>query len=188
VLGGEYNYHSVQAKIEKVFYISPLGWSQVVLEGGRTFGTLPFPLLKIHRANQTYAYQLESYNLMNFMEFVSDKYAAVNMTHSFGGFFFNRIPLLRQLKWREMVSFKALWGGLDEKNRPNADNGQLHFPTDANGTPLTYTLEKEPYMEASVGIGNIFKVLRIDYVRRINYLDHPNVAKWGIRARFKLEF
>lgn len=188
VLGGEYNYHSVQAKIEKVFYISPLGWSQVVLEGGRTFGTLPFPLLKIHRANQTYAYQLESYNLMNFMEFVSDKYASVNMTHSFGGFFFNRIPLLRQLKWREMVSFKALWGGLDEKNRPTADNGQLHFPTDANGTPLTYTLEKEPYMEASVGIGNIFKVLRIDYVRRINYLDHPNVAKWGIRARFKLEF
>ena len=160
----------------------------MVVEGGRTFGTLPFPLLKIHRANQTYAYQLESYNLMNFMEFVSDKYASVNMTHSFGGFFFNRIPLLRQLKWREMVSFKALWGGLDEKNRPNTDNGLLHFPTDPNGAPLTYTLEKEPYMEASVGIGNIFKVLRIDYVRRINYLDHPNVAKWGIRARFKLEF
>jgi hypothetical protein len=188
VLGGEYNYHSVQAKIDKVFYISPMGWSHVVVEGGRTFGTLPYPLLKVHRANQTYSYQLESYNLMNFMEFVSDKYASVNMTHSFGGFFFNRIPLLRQLKWREMVSFKALWGGLDEKNRPTNDNGLLQFPTDANGTPLTYTLEKEPYMEASVGVGNIFKVLRIDYVRRLNYLDLPNAPKWGIRARFKLEF
>lgn len=188
VLGGEYNYHSVQAKIDKVIYISPLGWSHVVLEGGRIFGTLPYTLLKVHRANQTYAYQLESYNLMNFMEFVSDKYASVNMTHSFGGFFFNRIPLLRQLKLREMMSFKALWGGLDEKNRPTTENGLLHFPTDANGTPLTYTLEKEPYMEASVGVGNIFKVLRIDYVRRLNYLDLPNAPKWGIRARFKLEF
>ncbi|MBV6440979.1 MAG: carboxypeptidase-like regulatory domain-containing protein [Haliscomenobacteraceae bacterium CHB4] len=188
VLGGEYNYHSVQAKIEKVFYVSPLGWSQVVVEGGRTFGTVPYLLLKVHRANQTYSYQLEAYNLMNFMEFVSDKYASVNVTHSFGGFFFNRIPLLRQLKWREMVSFKGLWGGLDDRNRPTAENGLIHFPTDANGTPLTYTLEKEPYMEASVGVGNIFKVLRVDYVRRLNYLDLPNAPKWGIRARFKLEF
>lgn len=188
ILGGEYNYHSVQVKAEKVFYLSPLGWSQVVVEGGRIFGTLPFPLLNVHRANQTFAYQLESYNLMNFLEFVSDKYASINMTHTFGGFFFNRVPVLRRLKWREVVSFKALWGGLDESNRPTEANGLLHFPTDANGAPLTYTLEKQPYMEASVGVANIFKVLRIDYVRRLNYLDHPNVAKWGIRARFKLEF
>ena len=188
VLGSEYNYHTLQIRAEKVFYISPLGWSQVVGEAGRTFGTVPFPLLKIHRANQTYAYQLESYNLMNFLEFVSDKYAAINVTHNFGGFFFNRLPLLKRLKWREMVSFKGLWGGLDAANRPTAENGLYHFPTDASGTPLTYTLEKEPYMEASVGVGNIFKVLRIDYVRRLNYLDLPNAPKWGIRARFKLEF
>lgn len=188
VLGGEHAYHSVQAKVEKVFYTSPFGWSQVVLEGGRVFGTLPFPLLKIHRANQTYAYQLESYNLMNFMEFVSDKYASINMTHTFGGFFFNRVPLLKRLKWREVVSFKGLWGGLDETNRPTAENGLLHFPTAPNGTPLTYTLEKQPYMEASVGVANIFKVLRVDYVRRLNYLEHPNAPSWGIRARFKVEF
>ena len=152
------------------------------------FGTLPFPLLKVHRANQTYAYQLESYNLMNFLEFLSDKYAAVNVTHNFGGFFFNRIPLLRRLKWREMASFKGLWGGLDDANRPTAENGLLHFPTDANGTPLTYTLEKQPYLEASVGIANIFKFFRVDYVRRLTYLDLPNAPKWGIRARFRLEF
>ena len=187
-IGGEYNYHSVQAKVEKVFYFSPLGWSQVVAEGGRIFGTVPFPLLKIHRANQTYAYQLESYNLMNFLEFVSDKYAAVSVTHNFGGFFFNRIPLLDRLKWREVVSFKGLWGGLDKANRPTAENGLLHFPTGADGTPLTYTLEKQPYMEASVGVANIFKFFRVDYVRRLNYLDHPNTPKWGIRMRFRIEF
>ena len=188
LLGGMYDFHNVQAKVEKTIYLAPLGWSQVVLDAGRTFGTVPFPLLTVHRANQTYAYQLESYNLMNFLEFVSDKYASVSVTHTFGGFFFNRIPLLRRLKWREVMSFKGLWGGLDEANRPTADNGLLHFPTDPNGTPLTYTLDKKPYMEASVGIGNIFKLLRVDYVRRLSYLDQPNVAKWGIRARVKVEF
>jgi hypothetical protein len=188
LLGGAYDFHSVQIKASKVFFMAPLGWSQVVAEAGRTFGTVPFPLLVAHRANQTYAYQLESYNLMNFLEFVSDKYASVNINHTFGGFFFNRVPLLRRLKWREMVSFKGLWGGLDDANRPTADNGLLHFPTNADGTPLTYALDKRPYMEASVGVGNIFKILRVDYVRRLSYLDHPNVTKWGIRARVKVEF
>lgn len=188
VLGSEFQYHSVRVKAEKMFYLSQLGWSHVVLDGGRIFGTVPFPLLTAHRANQTYAYQLESYNLMNFLEFVSDKYASVSITHNLGGLIFNRIPLLRRLKWREVGSFKALWGGLDAANRPTTENGLLHFPTDANGTPLTYTLEKKPYLEASAGIGNIFKVLRVDYVRRLSYLDQPNVAKWGIRARIKFEF
>ncbi|MBK6931838.1 MAG: carboxypeptidase-like regulatory domain-containing protein [Saprospirales bacterium] len=188
VLGSSFQYHSVRFKAEKVFYLSQLGWSHVVLDGGRIFGTVPFPLLTAHRANQTFAYQLESYNLMNFLEFVSDKYASVSVTHNLGGLIFNRIPLLRKLKWREVGSFKALWGGLDTANRPTAENGLLHFPTDASGTPLTYTLGKKPYMEASAGIGNIFKVLRIDYVRRLTYLDQPNVAKWGIRARVKFEF
>lgn len=188
LLGSQYDFHNVQVKAEKVFYTAPLGWSRVVVEGGRTFGAVPFPLLTIHRANQTYAYQLESYNLMNFLEFVSDKYASVSVTHNLGGFIFNRIPLLRRLKWREMMSFKGLWGGLDASNRPTADNGLLHFPTDANGTPLSYGLGAKPYMEASLGIGNIFKVLRVDYVQRLSYLDHPNVAKWGIRARVKMEF
>lgn len=188
LLQGQYTYNVVQLKASKYFFTAPLGWAQVVLEGGRTFGTVPFPLLTMHRANQTYSYQPESYNLMNFLEFVSDKYAAVTVNYNLGGFFFNRIPLFNRLKWREMLTFKALWGGLDDSNRPTAENGLLHFPTDPNGVPLTYTLERKPYMEASVGIGNIFKIFRVDYVRRLSYLNHPNVAEWGIRARVQLEF
>ncbi len=188
ILGSEYQYHSLQAKVEKLFYVAPMGRTTVVLEGGRIFGTLPYPLLKAHRANQSFAYQLESYNLMNFMEFISDKYASVNVTQNFWGFFFNRIPLLNRLKLREMVSFKGLWGGLDNANRPTEDNGLLLFPTNPDGTPLSYALGNKPYMEASVGVSNIFKILRVDYVRRLSYLDHPNVAKWGIRVRFKVEF
>lgn len=187
-LGSEYNYHRLTARVYKGFFVSPLGWSIVVAEAGRVFGQVPYPLLIAHRANQTYAYQLESYNLMNFLEFVSDKYASINASHNFGGFFFNRIPLLKRLKWREVVTAKVLWGGLDDKNRPSSENGLLSLPVDGNGNPITYTLEKRPYVEASVGIANIFKVVRIDLVRRLTYVNNPNVSKMGIRMRFKLEF
>jgi hypothetical protein len=125
---------------------------------------------------------------MNFLEFVSDKYASVNLFHNFGGIFFGRVPLLRKLKWREVITFKALWGGLDDKNKPDGENQLLRFPKADDSNPLTYTLEKAPYIEASVGISNIFRVIRIDLVRRFNYLDHPNVSKMGIRARFKVDF
>ena len=188
LLGGTYNYQLITARVSKIFYVAPFGYSDWSLEGGRLLGTVPYPLLEIHRANQTYAYQLQAYNLMNFMEFASDKYVGLNIQHNFGGFFFNKIPLLRKLKWREVASFKGLYGGLDEKNRPTETNGLLRFPVDENGRTVTHTLEQKPYIEASVGIANIFKLFRVDYVRRMTYTDLPNVSKWGIRARFKLDF
>lgn len=187
-LGGTYTYQQVTARISKIFYLAPFGYSDWSLEGGRLLGTVPYPLLEIHRANQTYSYQLQAYNLMNFMEFASDKYVGLNIQHNFNGFFFNKIPGLRRLKWREAISFKGLYGGLDEKNKPTESNGLLQFPVDAEGRPVIHTLEKKPYIEASVGIGNILKLFRVDYVRRLTYTDLPNVSKWGIRARFKLDF
>jgi hypothetical protein len=188
LLGSEYNYHRVSAKIYKGFFISPIGWSIATVEAGRVFGQVPYPLLVAHRANQTYAYQLESYNLMNFLEFISDKYVSINLNHNFGGFFFNRVPLLRRLKWREVITAKVLWGGLDDKNRPGPENGLLLFPVDANGNTITYTLDKQPYIEASVGIANLVKFVRVDLVRRLTYTDNPGISKMGIRMRFKLEF
>lgn len=189
VLGSEYNYHTVRFKGEKVFYLSPIGMSDVIVEAGRTFGKVPYPLLFIHRANQTYAFQAEPYNLMNFMEFVSDKFVSLNVTHNFGGVFLNRFPLIKKLKLREVMTFKALWGGLDASNLPdNHGDGLFSFPTQADGTPLSYQLSQKPYMEASVGISNLFRVLRIDYVQRLSYLENPNVSKWGIRLRLKLEY
>ena len=188
ILNSQYDYHRVGIKIEKTLYLPPFGFSIVVIEAGRIFGQVPYPLLVAHRANQTFAYQLESYNLMNFLEFVSDKYVSINAYHNFGGFFFNRIPLLKKLKWREVVTAKVLWGGLDDRNRPGPENGLLSFPVDDQGNTITYTLEKQPYVEASVGISNIFKFVRIDLVRRLTYTDHPGISKLGVRMRFRLEF
>ncbi len=188
LLDGQYDYHALNLRYEQYLYVPPLGHMRVIAQAGRVFGQVPYPLLRVHRANQTYSFQQESYNLMNFREFVSDKYAGFEFDHNFEGWFFGRVPLLKRLHWRENMTLKALWGGLDAGNRPTATNGLLHFPTDEQGNLLTYTLEKQPYLEAGVGINNILKFIRVDYIRRLTYLSNPGVPAWGIRARLRFDF
>lgn len=188
LMNGQYNYQSVSANIFKRAYMSQLGYSDIVLEGGYIFGKVPFPLMTIHRANQTYSLQLESYNLMNFLEFVSDHYASVVIDHSFMGFFFNKVPLFKRLRFRECVNLKVLYGGVRDENMPQNSPDLFKFPTFADGSPVTHTLERQPYVEGSIGIGNILNFFRIDLVKRFTYLDNPNIANIGIRGRFKLDF
>lgn len=189
ILKGEYNYQSFNLNIEKRSYLSQLGFADIVLEGGYTFGQIPYPLMTVHRANQTYSYQLNSYNLMNFLEFVSDHYAALSIDHKFNGFFFNKIPLFKKLKWREAASCKILYGGVRNENNPAFNNNTYKFPIDTETQlPTTYALGKTPYIEVSAGITNVFKLLRIDFVKRLTYLNNPNVTEWGIRSRLRFDF
>lgn len=187
LMSGEYNYQSVNLNIAKRVYLSQFGYADVTLEGGYISGKLPYPLLTIHRANQTYAYQVNSFNLMNFMEFVSDRYASANVDYYLNGFIFNKLPLIKKLKLREVASAKILYGGVRDENNPLPGSNTLKFPN-SDGLPTTYSLNSKPYMEVSVGIANIFKILRVDVVKRLSYLNHPDVAEWGIRARFKFDF
>jgi hypothetical protein len=188
LFNSQYNYQNVALNVYKRVYLSQFGYTDMVLEGGYIFGKVPFPLLAIHRANQTYSYQLQSYNLMNFLEFVSDKYVSLSFDHYFNGFIFNKIPLLKKLKWREVATFKVLYGSIRRENDPRHNIDAFAFPVNDQGAPITYSLQPEPYMEASAGIANIFKLIRVDVVKRLSYLDHPEVSQWGIRARFKFDF
>ena len=189
LVNGEYNYHNLNFSLEKRSYLSQLGFADIVLEAGYIFGKIPYPLMTIHRANQTYSYQIGSYNLMNFMEFVSDHYAAINIDHHFNGFIFNKIPLLKKLKLREAASAKILYGGVRNENNPDINTETFKFPVDKEtNLPTTYILNKTPYVEVSAGIMNIFKIIRVDIVKRLTYLDHPDVTQWGIRTRVKMDF
>ncbi|MBT1711629.1 carboxypeptidase-like regulatory domain-containing protein [Fulvivirgaceae bacterium PWU5] len=188
LFNSQYNYQNVALNVYKRVYLSQFGYTDMVLEGGYIFGKVPFPLLAIHRANQTYSYQLQSYNLMNFLEFVSDKYVSLSFDHYFNGFIFNKIPLLKKLKWREVATFKVLYGSIRRENDPRHNAEAFAFPVNDQGVETTYSLQPEPYMEASVGIANIFKLIRVDVVKRLSYLDHPEVSQWGLRARFKFDF
>ncbi len=186
--GNDYNYQNLRFSANKRFYFSVLGYSDVVFEADQIFGKVPYPLLNIARANQTYSYQIMSYNLMNFLEFVSDRYVSLNVDHCFNGFFLNKIPLINKLDLRESVTCKVLWGDLSNGNNPAYNSSLFKLPVDANGNPITYSMSKVPYIEASIGIGNIFKLFRVDLVKRFTYLDHPDIAKIGLRTRFKFDF
>jgi hypothetical protein len=186
--GGRFDYQWYQLQIEKRFYLSALGYADVVAGGGYLSGQLPYPLLFIPRANQTYNFQQSSYNLMNFLEFVSDHYAELKIDYHMRGFLFNKIPLFRSLRLQEVASFKALYGGLRDENHPASNPSLLFFPTDATGRTTTFPLGEAPYMELSVGIENIFRILRVDFVRRLNYLNHPDVSPWGIRGAVVIAF
>jgi len=185
---GQYHYQNLYASIQKRYILAPLGYTDILIEGSKLFGQVPYPLLQVARANQTYAYMPNSYNLMNFMEFVSDQYESIQIDHYFEGFIMNRIPLIRKLKLREKISFKAITGSLSSQNNPALTSGLFQFPTDKNGKPTMYSLSKLPYMEAGVGIGNIFKIFRVNLLRRLDYLDHPNVSVYGVRLELKIEF
>jgi len=188
VLGGDYRYTRFDANIYKRFYMSQLGYADVTLLGSMITGKVPFPLLNIIPANQSIAYNPDAYNKMYYLEFVSDHYVGLNFTQSFNGFFLNKVPLIKHLKWREYLSFKVLYGGVRDENDPAKTSGLYLFPAASNKTYGTYALGHTPYTEAGVGIGNIFKFLRFDLIRRFNYLDHPGVSPYSVKVSFSPDF
>lgn len=187
---GDYNLQRTEFGLDKRFWFSSYGFSDLSIKAGAVWTQVPFPLLVIHQANQNWAYQDEAYNMMNFMEFVSDYYASVNYSYNFNGLIFNRIPLVKKLKWREILTCKVLWGGITDKNDPYAlGNEDLFTFRDRHGEERTFGLDgKVPYVEASFGIDNIFKVLRLDLIRRFTYMDNPDVPTWGLRFRLRFVF
>lgn len=187
ILNNDFNYLRFQFNISRRYYLSIIGYTDVSFEAGKLLGRVSYPLLFIHRANQTYSYQKDAYNLMNFLEFVSDQYVALNIDHSFNGFILNKVPLIKKLKLREIVTCKVLYGSLNKSNNPDFRNDLFKFPTDALGTPLTYYLNKKPYVEASVGLSNIFRLFRVDLIKRFTYLNNPNVSEIGFRVQFRLD-
>ena len=187
--GSDYEYHKIQAMFSKRWFLSVLGVADLNINGGVVLGETPYPLMFVHRANQGAYYDDMGFNLMNYYEFVSQYYVQGMFEYNFNGFILNRIPLIGKLKLREVVSLKAVWGGISDRCNPMNGNARLFkFPTDEYGEVQTYTLQNKPYIEGGIGIANIFRILRIDYVRRFNYLDHHEVDKWGIFFSFKVKF
>lgn len=124
---------------------------------------------------------------MNFLEFVSDQYASLNVEYCFNGFILNKIPLVKKLKLRELLTLKVLYGNLSSTNNPDIHTNLYKFPTDINGVPLTYTLDKQPYIEAGVGVSNVLKIFRIDFIKRFSYLNNPNITKSGFLIQFRFD-
>ncbi|MEI6275507.1 MAG: DUF5686 family protein [Prolixibacteraceae bacterium] len=168
LLGGEFDYLRVEAKVNQKLKLNPFGFLYYSLQAGRIWGEVPFPLMKIHEGNDTYVYDFYSFNMMFMQEFVSDKYATILLEHHFQGYFLNKIPIFRRLKWRELVGVHTLWGNYD----PSQHTSML-FPEGMKG------LQNNPYTELSLGLENVFKVFKIVGVWRTNKLDQTG-SRFGI--------
>ena len=184
VLGGEYNFNRTEASFWKRVGL-PASWGKVdfSLKAGAQWNKVPFPLLILPEANLSYITQRETFCLINNMEFLNDRFASLSISYDMNGKLFNRIPLLKKLKWREMFRVRTLWGTLTDKNNPfvSQDPDLFRFPS-RNGQYTSFVMNpKLPYIEGSVGIYNIFKLLHIEYVHRFTYRDNPGINKNGIR-------
>ncbi|GIV42605.1 MAG: membrane protein [Vicingaceae bacterium] len=176
ILSGQYDYWRFDIGLKDEWRIGVLGNTEWRIGVGQILGKLPYPLLELHQGNETYFYDPMAFNLMNYFEFASDRWASLMITHHFQGYFFNHIPLLRRLKWREVATFKGVIG-----SRRQDHMQELIIPSNM------FTLE-HPYMEASIGVENIFRLFRIDALWRMTHLNNPNIAKFNIRTTFEIGF
>lgn len=187
-LGGDYDYNFTEASIYKRLWLNSWGKIDILAKGGIQWNKVPFPLLIMPAANLSYIISDETFNLINNMEFLNDRYASLDISWDLNGKIFNRIPLLKKLKWREWLGIKCLWGTLTDKNNPtlaaNAGEGMLmEFPEGS------YIMDsKRPYIELIAGIHNIFKIIHIQYVHRLNYNHLPTATKNGVRLMMRLTF
>lgn len=188
LLGGDYTYNLTEAGIYKRFWMNSWGKIDTYIKAGAQWNKVPYPLLIMPAANLSYIVQNETFNLINNMEFLNDRYASLDVSWDLNGKIFNRIPLLKKLKWREYIGVKTLWGTLTDKNNPTLEKNAgdpvlMVFP---NGS---YVMDsKRPYVELVAGVHNIFKIVHVEFVHRCNYTYLPIAHRNGIRLMMRMTF
>lgn len=186
IFKNDYEYYRLELSGAYTVNIAPVGYSAIMVSGGKIFGKVPYPLLKLHEGNATYFYDPYAFSCMNFYEFASDLWGALYWEHHFKGFFLGKIPLLKKLKWREVFTFKALVGRLSDKN-----NGSLPGTDAVLLFPEGMSSVSKPYFETGIGIENIFRIFRIDAIWRLSHRqDVPgqNVQNFAINFSIHLNF
>jgi len=177
VFNGDFNYTKVQFSYTQPWQLGGFGRLFTTVEAGKTFGDVPLGLLSVIPGNQTYFSIYNTFSQLDYYEFVSDRYASLHLQHNFNGRLFSRIPFLRKFNLREIVSVRGVWGDISDTNRA------------LNASGLIYQAPNDKvYWEYSLGVGNIFKIFRLDFNFRGNYLDTPGARKFGITGTFGFNF
>ncbi|MFC6098224.1 DUF5686 family protein [Flavobacterium qiangtangense] len=177
IFGSDFDYQKVQFYYKQPVLVGGFGRLFTTFEAGKIFGAVPLGLMGVVPGNQSYFVIDNTYNLMNYYEFMADEYVSLHFEHNFNGRLFARVPFLRKLNWREIIGIKGVYGTISDENR--AINAQTAIP---------YTAPDDVYWEYHAGIGNIFKVLRIDFAWRGSYLDLPDANKFAVKASFGFHF
>lgn len=176
LISSDFDYQKIQFYYKQPVVIGPLGRSNFTMELGKTFGQIPLGLMSVVPGNQTYFIIQNTFSNLNFYEFVADEYATFQWEHNFNGKIFARIPGLRKLNLREIVGVRGVYGTISDENRA------------INASGLIYKAPEKPYWEYSAGIGNIFKVFRLDFAWRGNYRNLPDTENFTIKGSFGFYF
>ncbi|HEY4629438.1 MAG TPA: DUF5686 family protein, partial [Flavobacterium sp.] len=171
-----FKYEKIQLYYKQPIIIGPLGRSNIILEMGKTFGTIPLGLMSVIPGNQTFFSNESAFSNLNYYEFISDQYTTLQWNHNFQGRLFSRIPFMRKLNWREIIAVKGVYGTISDANRA------------INASGLTYNAPDKVYWEYQAGIGNIFKFLRIDFAWRGSYLNTPDTNRFSVKGSFGFYF
>ena len=186
-MGGQLRSNVTTANIYKRQWLGSFGYLDFNVVGKIQWNQVPFPELLLPPINLSYFEQEATVSLVRDWEFLNDRQIFWSMAWDMNGKLLNRIPLIKKLKWREYVAVKGFWGTLTDKNNPfleknKFDNRLFRFPVNS------HVMGDTPYWEVVAGVHNIFKFFGVDYVRRITYLDNPDISKWGIRFGFLMSF
>ncbi|MFM9987320.1 DUF5686 family protein [Flavobacterium sp.] len=176
IFNSDFEYQKLQLYYRQPIYMGGMGRLFSTFEVGKVFGTVPLGLLAVVPGNQSYFVIDNTYNLMNYYEFVTDQYASLHLEQHFNGRIFSRIPFMKKLNWREIVGVKAVYGNVSEQNRA------------INASGLNYQAPTNGYWEYHAGIGNIFKVFRIDFAWRGSYLELPEAKRFTVKGSFGFYF
>ncbi len=179
LFNSDFDYKKLEFLYSQPIHLGGLGKLTATVELGKILGEVPLGLLSVVPGNQTILSIYGSFPLLNYYEFVTDSYASFHLEHNFNGRLFSRIPLLRKLNLRELVGISGVVGSISDENQAlNASTSH----------PVLRAPNDEMYWEWSVGVGNIFRVFRIDFHFRGNYLDNPDARKFGVTGSFQLNF
>ncbi len=168
VLDGDFNYHKASISVSHRIRMATFGYSQVLVKAGKVFSEIPYTSLEIPRGNETFFYANNTFNQMNFFEFVSDQYIQAFWQHHFMGLIFNRIPLIKKMNLRETIGANMVYGTLSNKNKSFNSNNVFTVMTDT------------PYCEASCGIENIFNIIKVDFIYRLTYTDKTYKTNYAL--------
>lgn len=188
LLGSDYSIQHTEISYRQRLMAAPIGYFDVMLRAGKIWGQAPYPLLIIPNANLSYTYRKETFETMTPMEFVMDQHLTWDVVYYMNGLIFNRIPLFNNLKLREVLYCRGTWGSLSDKNNPAIDKSGKIFSYPTDRSKATGTVMKEPFVEIGAGVENIFKLVSINWFKRMTYKNSPDVDQWGLRIAVHLQY
>ncbi len=178
IMKDDISYFRLEADLGWTIPSNAIGFGQLNINAGAIWGSVPYPLLKLHEGNQTYFTDKGAFSCMDYYEFMSDRWLTGFYEHNFNGFFLGKIPIVKILDLREVATVRWAWGTI---SKANSENAPFKFPQRSG------TLEK-PYIEVGLGISNILRVLRVDCFWRMTHRREEAGRNFTVNVGFDIDF